>query len=112
MNQTETINPMENPFSFSGIENFSITLTGDSLFKVEGRRNERMSAMEQPVNNYLKTPEEMAAEFCFVINSRKASIYESDDSNDTYGRLMKNTDGYMNIHSLDEKLSGFMEENY
>lgn len=111
MNQTDTINPMENLFSFSGIENFSVIITGETLFKRNGR-NERMPTMEQPVNNYLKTPEEIEAEFCFVINTRKTDFDESDDSNDTYGRLTKKTDGYMNIHNLDEKLSGFMEENY
>jgi hypothetical protein len=55
--------------------------------------------LEQPVNNYLKSQEEMEREFCFVISSRDSM-------------LSINTDGYINIHNPEEKFSGYMEENY
>ena len=108
MNQTDTLT-VKNQFSFSGTGNFSIAIE-EKIFESVGNSNESLPATEQPVNNYLKTPEEMEADFCFVINSRRA--FEKDDSFDTYGRLIMRTDGYMNIQGLDEILSGSMEENY
>ena len=110
MHQTETLHAVKDPISLSGIE--KISFTEEIMFTAEMLRNSPTRTMEQSVNNYLKTPEEMEAEFCFVINSRRAAYYETNDSYDTYGRLIKKTDGYMNIHNLDEALSGFMEENY
>ena len=101
---------MENQFSFPGTDDLSITVD-EKIFKVGGNSNEPLRAMDQPVNNYLKTPEEMEADFCFVVNPRSA-FPERSDSFDSYGRLIKRTDGYMNIHGLDEVLSGPMEENY
>lgn len=109
MNQTDTLT-VKNQFSFSGTGNFSMVVE-EKIFEVRRDDNEPLPAMEQPVNNYLKTPEEMEADFCFVINSRRA-FQEKDDSFDTYGRLIMRTDGYMNIQGLDEILSGSMEENY
>ena len=110
MTQTEVLHHVKKPFSVSGRER--VPFTEDTVFRVEMPRNSSMTAMEQPVNNYLKTPEEMEAEFCFVINSRKAAFYEMNERYDATGRSNKTTDGYMNIHNLDEALSGFMEENY
>jgi hypothetical protein len=111
MNQNKNPNHLENQFSFSLTESISISVSEENLFRF-GEENGIRATMEQPVNNYLKSPEEIEAEFCFVINSRKAAYQEADDSLDTYGRLKMKTDGYMNIHNLDETLSGFMEENY
>lgn len=111
MNQTKNPNHLENPFSFSLTENLSVSVIDENMFRFEEGNGIR-ATMQQPVNNYLKSPEEIEAEFCFVINSRKAAYQDADDRYDTYGRLKMNTDGYMNIHNLDEALSGFMEENY
>jgi hypothetical protein len=108
MNQEDNLR-MEDQFSFSGTDDLSITI--DENYLKIGRNNDPLRAREQPVNNYLKTPEEMEADFCFVINSLRVFPKE-DDSLDGYGRLTKRTDGYMNIHGLDEILSGPMEENY
>ena len=111
MTENKNPNHVENSFSFSLTENLSISVSEEHLFRFGGDNGNR-ATMEQPVNNYLKSPEEIEAEFCFVINSRKAAYQELEDSFDTYGRLKMKTDGYMNIHNLDEALSGFMEENY
>lgn len=109
MNPTDTLT-VKNQFSFSGTGNFSMVVE-EKIFDVEGNSNDLLPAIDQSINNYLKTPEEMEADFCFVINSRRA-FHEKDDSFDTYGRQIKRTDGYMNIQGLDEILSGSMEENY
>ena len=110
MNQTDTLHQVKSPFSFPGVQERSYA--GETLFRDDILRNSSKNGMEQSVNNYLKTPEEMEAEFCFVINSRRATLSAMDDRYDSYGRIKKTTDGYMNIHTLDETLSGFMEENY
>jgi hypothetical protein len=99
---------VKNQFSFSGTGSFSMAIE-KKKFEIT-KNNDPLPVMQQPVNNYLKTPEEMEADFCFVINSRRA--FETDDSFDTYGRQIKRTDGYMNIQGLDKILSGSMEENY
>ncbi len=65
--------------------------------------------MELPVNNYLKTPDEIELEFQYGINPRKLSL-RKDNLHDV-ASIIK-TGGYLNIHNLDEALSGFMEENY
>ena len=65
--------------------------------------------MELPVNNYLKTPDEIELEFRYGINPRRLNLRKDNLSNVT-STMQK--DGYLNIHNLDEALSGFMEENY
>lgn len=67
--------------------------------------------IEASLNNYLKTPEEMEAEFCFVINTRKA-LYPEPDFNGNHSGIKITTDGYLNIPTPEETFSGFMEENY
>lgn len=110
MTQTDTLHYVESQFSVPGLQ--KISFIQETVFTHDFQRNSSIAAMEQSVNNYLKTPEEMEAEFCFVINSRRAAYYETDGRNDSFGQSNKTTDGYMNIHNLDEALSGFMEENY
>jgi hypothetical protein len=68
--------------------------------------------MQLPVNNYLKTPQEIQMEFQYGINPRKIGAYDRKSGFNTKGSLVITTDGYVNIQSLDETLSGFMEENY
>src|SRR5689334_23007965 len=72
-----------------------------------GPNNE--GVMQLPVNNYLKTPDEIEMEFRYGINPGKLNLRKEDLRE--LGSIMK-TDGYLNIHNLDEALSGFMEENY
>lgn len=102
MNTAETYFSMESPLRFSINENLSIS---------DGRVF-NFGKNEDAVNNYLKTPEEMEAEFCFVINTRRARYQERDSMMDLAGNSNFKTDGYMNTSNLDETFSGFMEENY
>jgi hypothetical protein len=67
--------------------------------------------MELPVNNYLKTHEEIIMDFQYGIN-RKTGLQGKRNSSGIPGTQNTTTDGYLNIHDLDKALSGFMEENY
>ena len=102
MNIAETHFSMESPLRFSINENLSIA--DGHVFNNEKRENR--------VNDYLKSPEEMEAEFCFVINTRRAKYQDRESMLDLAGKLNLKTDGYMNTSTLDETFSGFMEENY
>ncbi len=106
MNAHEMYIGLEQPMNVTINENLS--LSNGHLFKYD---KSGISTTDS-INNYLKTPEEMEAEFSFVINTRRAAFQEKDDSFDTFGRLKMKTDGYMNIPNLEETFSGFMEENY
>lgn len=105
MTQTEIKDVTQSPFPFSSIERLSVIIKEQTGIAIT-RNNERM---ELPVNNYLKTPEEIEMEFKYGINLRKLNL-RKENLND----LLSNNsmDGYLNIHNLDEALSGFMEENY
>jgi hypothetical protein len=102
MNAADAYISMESPLRFSISDNLSIS--NGHMFSFE--RN------EDRVNNYLKTPEEMEAEFCFVINTRRAKFQDRDGAMDLAGNYNLKTDGYMHTSNLDETFSGFMEENY
>jgi hypothetical protein len=88
------------------VEHLSVVL-GEEKFLNIVKDNE--GVMELPVNNYLKTPGEIELEFKYGISPRKGHLRR--DSLDDVVTITK-TDGYLNIHNLDEALSGFMEENY
>jgi hypothetical protein len=107
MNQRENLYQPDNTLTLSPGDRLTLSVSDESLF----RFTETPGATVMEINNYLKTPEEIEAEFCFVINTRKDPYCETDDSFDTYGRIRKKTDGYINMPNL-EALSGFMEENY
>jgi len=102
MNSAESFFSMESPLRFSINENLSIS--NGHVFNIERK--------EDRVNDYLKSPEEMEAEFCFVINTRRAKYQDRENMMDLAGKLNLKTDGYMNTSTLDETFSGFMEENY
>ena len=105
---TETINKDVTPdlIPFSSVETLSVFLKEENGVKA-ARNNEGL--MELPVNNYLKTPDEIEWEFRYGINPRKLNLRKGNLNDLT--SIIK-TDGYLNIHNLDEALSGFMEENY
>jgi hypothetical protein len=54
----------------------------------------------------------MEAEFCFVINTRKAWYPEPDHFTGDSSGIKVTTDGYLNIPTPEDTFSGFMEENY
>ena len=105
MTQSHQIIAAQNLFPFSNIENLTDLLTQEKP-RVS---NSNEGVMPLPVNNYLKTPDEIEMEFRYGINPRKLNL-RKDNLHDV-ASIMK-TDGYLNIHNLDEALSGFMEENY
>jgi len=94
-------------FPFSDIQNLSISIKETEILK----SSEDVDVMELPVNNYLKTPMEIEMEFQYGINPRKIGLHERK-GNMSQGTSIMNTDGYLNIHDLDQLVSGFMEENY
>ena len=106
MTQTQQKIVAENLFPFSKVENLTDLLTQEKPARVS---NTNEGSMPLPVNNYLKTPDEIEMEFRYGINPRKLNL-RRDNLHDV-ASIMK-TDGYLNIHNLDEALSGFMEENY
>jgi hypothetical protein len=112
MNETQNLKPVMNLLSFSSLENLSVSTLEDNFFRITKKSNETPEAMELPVNNYLKTPEEIEREFQSGISSRKAVFQKRKDSLNNSGASIRKTGGYINIHNLDEALSGFMEENY
>ena len=105
MTQSQQIIAAQNLFPFSNVENLTDLLTQEK----PGVSNNCEGIMPLPVNNYLKTPDEIEMEFRYGINPRKLNL-RKDNLHDV-ASIMK-TDGYLNIHNLDEALSGFMEENY
>ena len=106
MTQIEQLNVPQDLFPFSNLDGLSARLTQEN--PVRGFRNID-GLMELPVNNYLKTPEEIDMEFRYGINPRKLNLKRENLHDFT---SITTTDGYLNIHNLDEALSGFMEENY
>ena len=90
------------PFSFSEMED----LVQTKLLSVQEACEQTMVL---PVNNYLKTPDEIELEFRYGINPRKLNLKKDSLINLT--SILK-TDGYSNIHEFDTVMSEFMEENY
>lgn len=74
------------------------------------RSNPEMS-LEKTINNYLKTPAEMDAEFSMEMNTPKLMGWQQSETYDEYGRIFYK-DENINAYSPDDTPSGFMEENY
>jgi len=102
MNYTETLQ-VEMPFSLAERTPFVVDNKTDKSIRDENKQG-------ASVNNYLKTPEEIEAEFCRAMNSNRAIFAEHKDLFDTYERFIKNRSD--NAYSPDNNPSGFMEENY
>jgi hypothetical protein len=112
MTQTQNPDLVKDLFSFPGIENLSAGIIEDNLFRISKKGNDTPVVMELPVNNYLKTPEEIEMEFLRLTHSRKVAFHERQDSLDNTDTSTSQSNAYMNIHNLEVTLSGFMEENY
>ncbi len=69
-------------------------------------------APELPVNNPLKSREEIEAEFRFIASTSREEMDEKEISSATYGRIMKKVETYSYLHTIDEALVGPLEENY
>ena len=106
MTKTLTTDIAGSAFPFVDTELLAVAVKEQMLRQITEINNG--CAMELPVNNYLKTQKEIELEFQNGIDHRKNGYERSN------GLLSPNTttDGYLNIHDLDNSLSGFMEENY
>ncbi len=102
MNQTDILY-FEIPFSH--VENRKPVNTG-SLGKMIRFEKDLGST----INNYLKTPEEIDAEFTLEMTNNKNTYTDHKDHLDSYGRIIYNINN--NTYSPDYTHSGFMEENY
>jgi hypothetical protein len=71
-----------------------------------------LSAPELPINNYLKTKDEIDTEFRFIASSQKIELKEKETSSASYGRIVKMAEAYSYLHSIDHALSAPLEENY
>jgi hypothetical protein len=67
---------------------------------------------DRAVNNYLKSPEEIEAEFCLEMNNSKSSYSTFSGRGEKFVSIISYQDGQMNTYSPDIDPSGFMEENY
>jgi hypothetical protein len=110
MNEVKTTRN-ETLFSFTGFKNSAVSFIKESFSQIEKILPFKGMTDKEPVDNYLKSPEEMEAEFSFVMNTRKDDFDTRNDRYESYGRTPNNTDGYFNI-THPEQHSGFMEENY
>jgi hypothetical protein len=109
MNQTETLKK-ETTFSFSELRKKVVELSEKKIIGFEKKLGDL--PIVKTINNYLKTPEEMDADFFLEMNATKLMFKEHPGTFDTYGRVIKNKDGNTNTYSPDDTHSGFMEENY
>ncbi len=102
MNQTDTLH-YEMPFSLAEIKNKVINSTPPKLVRLD-------KSLGTSINNYLKSSEEIDAEFTLEMNNSKTMFVEHDDHFETYGRLIDNSNS--NARNPDYTHSGYMEENY
>ena len=102
MNQTETLQ-MQMPFSFAEIKKPVVNNLQQKKLRFEKN-------LGTSINNYLKTPEEIDAEFSLEMNSSKKTFTEHTSHPDIFGRILNNSNS--NTYNSDFAHSGFMEENY
>lgn len=105
MKQTGTLN-MEALYSLSEFNTADIER---EVFRFE--KTGAAIQLEKTINDYLKTPEEMDAEFCMEITASKLMFKDRNDQLDTYKRILQR-EGNNNSYIPDDTRSGFMEENY
>ena len=71
-----------------------------------------ISLMDLPVNNYLKSTDEIEAEFRFVAHSDKSNVIEMETPFATYGRIRKMAESHSPFQLADLDLASPLEENY
>lgn len=97
----------EKGFSFSGLKDTVVGFVHTQLNKLEKNVGKRVM---DPINNFLKTPEEMDADFSHHVNFH--SMIAAVEKSFTHTKLVEYKDGYINIHDPEIINPGFMEENY
>ena len=77
-----------------------------TLDRIDGKMKRQLVS---PVNNYLKTPEEIEAELSCQVNFEGITLAAGPN---TRIKIIEHKDGYINIHDPESINQGFMEENY
>ena len=101
MKQAETVSG-ETAFSFSDLT----TLAALQRKSFNYNKTKADLYLQNTINNYLKTPEEMDADFFLEMNSLKSHLKDQNRQLDTIRQFLEKHNEYDNISS------GFMEENY
>jgi 16S rRNA C967 or C1407 C5-methylase (RsmB/RsmF family) len=97
----------EKGFSFSGLKDTVVNFVSSQLNRLDKAVEKQVL---QSINNYLKTPEEIDADFSHQINFQGMVV--AVEKNSSYTKLVEYKDGYINIHDPESITQGFMEENY
>lgn len=97
----------EKGFSFSGLKDTVVGFVHTQLNRLEKNVEKRVL---NPINNFLKTPEEMDADFSHHVNFH--GMIAAVEKSFSHTKLVEYKDGYINIHDPDLISQGFMEENY
>lgn len=93
--------------SLSEIKETVVTFVNTQWNRLERNVEKRVL---NPINNYLKTPEEIEAEFSHQVNFQRVAI--AAELTGSLVQLIEHKDGYINIHDPEVMKQGFMEENY
>ncbi|MBO9657630.1 MAG: hypothetical protein J7527_02295 [Chitinophagaceae bacterium] len=101
------IHQLEKGFSLCDLKDSVVSFVSTQLNRIERQVGKKVI---NPVNNYLKTPEEIDADLFHQVNFQQMIL--SVDLDWSYAQLNEYKDGYNNIHDLGLINQGFMEENY
>ncbi|MCG2617185.1 hypothetical protein LZZ85_23015 [Terrimonas sp. NA20] len=101
------IHQLEKGFSLSGLTSSVTSFVHTQLDRFEKSVERRVL---NPINNYLKTPDEIDADLTQQVNFQQVVVSVEVDG--SYGKLKAYKDGYNNIHDLGLINQEFMEENY
>ena len=101
------IHQLEKGFSLCDLKDSVVSFVNTQLNRIERQVEKKVI---NPINNYLKTPEEIDADLSHQVNFQKMILSVEIDS--SYAHLKEYKDGYNNIHDLGLINQGFMEENY
>lgn len=102
----------EKKFSLTGMKNTVMNFVANQLFRFD--RKHIAAKMQEPVNNYLKTPEEIEQDFS-IETCTPYNLFKEKTAEEIYLLTIQhseNKDGYLNIPDSVNINSGFMEENY
>lgn len=97
----------EKGFSFSVLKETVVSFVSNQLTRLDKAVEKQVL---KPINNYLKTPEEIDADFSQHVNFQGMVVAVEKTS--SYTKLVEYKDGYINIHDPELIIQGFMEENY
>jgi hypothetical protein len=104
---SHNIHQLEKGFSLCDLKDSVVSFVSTQFDIIEKKVEKRII---NPINNYLKTPEEIDADLIHQVNFQQMII--SVEIGSSYASLKEYTDGYNNIHDLGLINQGFMEENY